>query len=583
MLASEMSPERGLQGTPTWFGPASAPLFGVVHAPVGGVARGGVVICPPLGREHLDTYRGLKLLAQRLCGRGFAVLRFDYRGTGDSSGDQSVDCAIDDYLDSVRVAADYLRDSGVKHLTLVGLRIGSLIAATAATKLDGLSGLVLWDPVADGRMFIREQRVLYKMTAGGDEPVSDTEPILGITFSSTAAKRLGSLKMPAPVLDPTGVLLLVRPERADDPRLQEWTGAQNCTVEEVSGQSDFVEAPSTVVVKIPMETVDGIESWLDRNLPSDTRPFTPTVRRDAVVEERPDGQRVVETLEELGPHRLFAIRTAVTDITPGGPTLLLHNTACEHRVGSGRIWPDTARELAGLGMAVVRYDRRGIGDTGLANGEYAWIHSDVANADVIDATNALNVAPDSLMMSGICSGAWNSAYAALGHGARSVILVNLLLYSLRRVDGAPERLVRVTPGSPDGDPAPEGRVKKLVKHMLRARLPYHGWLLLGWLGFTQAPEVLMKALARKGVSTELVLSPSDVEWYEGHRGPTGIARLARRGGAPKLTATPTGDHAALQRGFQLFVRRYLAEAVQREFAGELSPKIAVGVGAVPTP
>lgn len=582
-VGSEMRQEHGPQGTPTWFGPTSAPLFGVVHVPVGGVARGGVVICPPLGREHLDTYRGLKLLAQRMCGAGFAVLRFDYRGTGDSSGEQIVDGAIDDYLDSVGTAADYLRDSGVQNLTLVGLRIGSLIAATAATMLDGVSGLVLWDPVTDGRKFMREQRVLYKMTAGGDEPVSGTEPILGITFSSTAAKRLGSLKMPGSILEPARALLLVRTERADDPRLHDWAEAPNCTLADVSGQPDFVEAASTAVVKIPMEAVDGITDWLDSGLPSETRPFTPTLRRDSVIEERPDGHRVVETLEELGPHRLFAIRTTATGVTPGGPTLLLHNTACEHRVGSGRIWPDTARELAALGMTVVRYDRRGIGDTGLATGEYAWIHSDVANADVVDATTALNVAPDKLMMSGICSGAWNSAYAALDHGAKSIILVNLLLYSLRRVDGAPERLIRITPGAPDTDPVPEGRAKQLVKHMVRTRLPYRGWLLLGWLGFTQAPEVLMKALARKGVSTELVLSPSDLEWYEGHRGPVGMARLARRGWAPKLVVAPTGDHAALQRNLQLFVRRYLVEAVQREFAGELSPTIVMPESAARTP
>src|ERR1700753_3966737 len=98
---------------PTWFGDAASPLFGVVHVPAGSVARAGIVICPPVGKEHVDTYRGLKLLAQRLCERGFAVLRFDYRGTGDSAMPQCSDSAIDDYRDSIQAAVGYLRDSGV--------------------------------------------------------------------------------------------------------------------------------------------------------------------------------------------------------------------------------------------------------------------------------------------------------------------------------------------------------------------------------------------------------------------------------------------------------------------------------------
>ncbi len=79
--------EEAADTQPTWFGPEMAPLYGVIHVPAGRRARGGVVICPPLGKEHVDTYRGLKLLAQELCERGFLVLRFDYHATGDSAGE----------------------------------------------------------------------------------------------------------------------------------------------------------------------------------------------------------------------------------------------------------------------------------------------------------------------------------------------------------------------------------------------------------------------------------------------------------------------------------------------------------------
>ena len=61
----------------TWFGPAEAPLLGFLHMPEGAQARGGVVLCPPLGKEQVVSYRGMALAAQQLCAAGLVVLRFD--------------------------------------------------------------------------------------------------------------------------------------------------------------------------------------------------------------------------------------------------------------------------------------------------------------------------------------------------------------------------------------------------------------------------------------------------------------------------------------------------------------------------
>lgn len=557
---------------PTWFGPEEARLFGVVHVPGDGVARAGVVICPPLGRQHLDTYRGLKLLAQRLCNRGFAVLRFDYPGTGDSTADQCRDSAVAGYLESIQTAVDYLRTSGAQSVALIGLRVGALLAATAAASIEGLDGLILWDPATDGRRYLREQQALYQMTVGGQDPDElppepGTVPLLGITLSTTAAAGLRALKMPAAAGLPPA-LVLIRPEHAEDRRLADLRATGNCTVQEISGQPEFVEPPS-IVVKIPMNTLATIEKWLDGNLPSEAGSFQPVFADRAVADRLPDGRTVTESIIELGANRLFAIRTELAGTPAGGPTVLFHNTACEHRVGSGRIWPDTARQLAALGVSVVRYDRRGVGDTGIATEDFPWMHSPVAKADVTDAVDALGVPPERLIMTGICSGAWNSAYGGLERGAQLVILLNILLYSLRRSDGGSERIAQVTDAGSADEGTEESRAWSLVKQGLRNWLPYQGWLLLGRLGYTQAPEVLLEALGKKRVPTELVLSPMDFDWYVGHRGPIGARRLARRGWAPKLTQPPAGDHAVLHRGLQNFIREYLLDATRREFADQL--------------
>src|SRR3954452_18804827 len=53
--------------------------------PVAGVhRRSGIVLCAPLGHEALWLHQTIRSLSDRLAAHGFAVLRFDYAGTGDS-------------------------------------------------------------------------------------------------------------------------------------------------------------------------------------------------------------------------------------------------------------------------------------------------------------------------------------------------------------------------------------------------------------------------------------------------------------------------------------------------------------------
>src|SRR5665213_1134337 len=72
---------------PLWFGPEQRPLFGWLTWPAGGHARGGVLCAPPIGREARAGRRAVRSLALSLAQQGFVTLRFDYDGTGDSSGD----------------------------------------------------------------------------------------------------------------------------------------------------------------------------------------------------------------------------------------------------------------------------------------------------------------------------------------------------------------------------------------------------------------------------------------------------------------------------------------------------------------
>ncbi|MEK6345559.1 MAG: hypothetical protein V4737_17245, partial [Curtobacterium sp.] len=114
-------------------------------------ARAGVVIVPPLGQEGVIAYRTLRLLADRLEARGVASVRYDPSGRGDAAPDTDPHAQVR----SAGHAAALLRSTGVGRIAFVGLASAALIAAAAAGDDDAL---VVWDPPASGRAWLRGQR-----------------------------------------------------------------------------------------------------------------------------------------------------------------------------------------------------------------------------------------------------------------------------------------------------------------------------------------------------------------------------------------------------------------------------------------
>ncbi|MDX2184074.1 MAG: alpha/beta fold hydrolase [Gemmatimonadaceae bacterium] len=139
------------------FGPSAAPLFGVYQPPLVRVARAtGVVLAPAFGREYILSHFALRTLAEALTQRGAHVLRFDYRGSGDSFGDDT-SADLDRWVEDIRSAVDELRDTaGLSAVTVVGARLGGTLAAEAAARhAEGIDGVVAWDPVVDGSAYVR--------------------------------------------------------------------------------------------------------------------------------------------------------------------------------------------------------------------------------------------------------------------------------------------------------------------------------------------------------------------------------------------------------------------------------------------
>ena len=145
-----------------FFGGGERSLYGALHDPPrAGAAPRVVVMCAPLWREAVRAHRVLRQLGLRLAKEGFSVLRFDYSGTGDSSGDTDHG-DVDVWRGDVVAAVDEAkRARGAAGVTLLGLRFGATLAALAASARDDIERLVLWEPVVEGASYLEDGRAQH--------------------------------------------------------------------------------------------------------------------------------------------------------------------------------------------------------------------------------------------------------------------------------------------------------------------------------------------------------------------------------------------------------------------------------------
>ena len=156
-----------------FFGEPATQLFGALTKPAVRPKRTGILVCPSWSVEYMRAYRGLGRLGERLTEHGYAVLRFDYASTGDSSGDAD-DARVEEWLDNIVLAEAELRHrAGVRDVCVIGLRLGALLAQRAVERGLRVAHLMLWDPPADGASWLGNLRGFdraYHCTLNGQRP-----------------------------------------------------------------------------------------------------------------------------------------------------------------------------------------------------------------------------------------------------------------------------------------------------------------------------------------------------------------------------------------------------------------------------
>jgi pimeloyl-ACP methyl ester carboxylesterase len=391
------------------FGAEGRPLFGFYHPPKPGPWRGvGVILCRPIGTDQTRSDRVYRHLAERLAVAGFACLRFDPFGTGDSGGDEKAEGLVRAWLDDVGLAAAELRArSGAETIALFGLRLGATLAFAHAAERGDVDALVLWCPWVSGAKFIDEVTKLHKLylsiepqMAAAFPPRADGEEALGLLLPRALIEDLSRIDLLRTTRRPArrtlfidggnvpgrDALLAHLGELGAAPELRSHTGHK------------FLITISHGAL-LPDEVIDSIVGWLKEVYPASTAPPR--------TERRPSGPAPAnERSVRIGDDQpLFGIVTPADPIRArrGRPPILITNAGAVNRSGPHRLHVKMARRWAQLGFDVLRVDLSGIGDSPVGPGARENLtYPPSALDDLGKAIRALG--SERVIVVGLCSG-----------------------------------------------------------------------------------------------------------------------------------------------------------------------------------
>jgi pimeloyl-ACP methyl ester carboxylesterase len=133
---------------PAFFSAGSESLFGVFTQPVGEPV-GTAVILVPTGagtRDSINRNRIWVRLARQVAGLGFHALRFDFHGSGESTGVEERLRLDRPFTEDVEGAVRWAAGEGVSSVILVGSCYGARTALACAPTVPDLRGVVLTTP-----------------------------------------------------------------------------------------------------------------------------------------------------------------------------------------------------------------------------------------------------------------------------------------------------------------------------------------------------------------------------------------------------------------------------------------------------
>ena len=464
-----------------------------------GASSRGVVLCGAHGFEDLCARSSLRLLAEEISSRGIPVLRFDWRGTADSEGDGEAPHRVATWLGNIGEAARKLVETtGVTEVALVGLRLGALLALEAARDILP-ARLVLLAPPASGKALGREIEVMSRIFQGKPGAAEDRDfdgvSSAGFRISRATLNDLALVGSRRFSGANSGKALLLTQHAEGSPLAEKMRAAGGDVTSEVfEGYAEMMCDPTASLP--PMAAIRRIADFLaegaavpDSVIASRTRSNPePEHESGSLYSPRNDGVLSTDLWREeaaqFGPDgRLVGIYCTRAAGERRNKAVVFLNSGGVYHIGWARMFVDMARQLAGSGVASLRMDLRGVGDSlSPAGPSRAPLYEASLREDVEAAIDWLferGITDVSLF--GACSGAYQAFHAAIeDRRVKKIALVNagcfvygatqaFQIEAWRRTKAA-DMSMKLASAETEGDHAPRGArallfqlAKKVVK------------------------------------------------------------------------------------------------------------------------
>ena len=395
---------------------------GTLHRPTPEGARGlGLILCPPVGRDARCAYRPMWSFACALADRGFPVLRYDHLATGESLDLEPEADLWAHWLAGVDAAAAFVRAyAGVRGVVLGGVRLGASLAAAAAERVRP-DGLLLLAPVKSGRAWTREILAASRLhpRPGADGPGEGLVEGDGVRLSPATLASLQSFDLRR-LGDPGAAVFLATPEQSGSPPASLGTNVEHAWFEGYDAlfRDSHVNAA-------PLALFDRAARWLE-TLPA---------ARALPVPAPPAPAAGLATPSWTEQPVSFGSGLKGTLCLPSGEarprSVIFGNTGGDPR-GAG-FAVQASRMLAGRGVASLRFDFAGLGESDGADGWRSHIY-ETPRAEDLRAAAALLRRHGSrqLVLAGVCSGAYHALRGAIEDGdVCGVLAVNATDFAWR--------------------------------------------------------------------------------------------------------------------------------------------------------